>query len=49
MPSTVTLTITTGKLSGKQYIEVIDLALTEKPQIYFQTAIEFKEALLKSI
>ncbi|MFM5980140.1 MAG: protein kinase domain-containing protein [Sphaerospermopsis kisseleviana] len=29
--------------------QVIDLALTEKPQIYFQTAIEFKEALLKTI
>ncbi|MEA5576726.1 protein kinase domain-containing protein [Anabaena sp. UHCC 0451] len=27
--------------------QVIDLALTEKPQIYFQSAIEFKEALLK--
>jgi serine/threonine protein kinase len=29
--------------------EVIDLALTEKPQIYFQSVIEFKEALLKYI
>ncbi|WP_353931184.1 protein kinase [Okeanomitos corallinicola TIOX110] len=29
--------------------EVIDLALTEKPQIYFQTALEFKEALLKAV
>ena len=27
--------------------KVIDLALTEKPQIYFQTAAEFKQALLE--
>ncbi|MFM2061936.1 MAG: Serine/threonine-protein kinase pkn6 [Cyanobacteriota bacterium] len=29
--------------------DVIDLALTEKPQIYFPTAVEFKEALLRCI
>ena len=29
--------------------EVIDLALTEKPKIYFQTAAEFKAALLKCV
>ena len=75
MQSTITLTITTGKLSGKQYIfdscttcligrndvpilqrnenipkklaQVIDLALIEKPQIYFDSAGKFKEALIK--
>ena len=29
--------------------KVIDLALQEKPQIYFQTAAEFKQALLDCI
>jgi hypothetical protein len=29
--------------------EVIDLALVEKPKIYFQTADEFKAALLKCV
>jgi hypothetical protein len=29
--------------------EVIDLALIEKPKIYFQTAAEFKAALLKCV
>ncbi|MTJ54448.1 FHA domain-containing protein [Anabaena sp. UHCC 0253] len=33
----------------KKLAQVIDLALKEKPQIYFQTAAEFKEALLKCI
>jgi eukaryotic-like serine/threonine-protein kinase len=28
--------------------KVIDLALTETPQIQFQTAAQFKEALLKT-
>ncbi|WP_413172498.1 hypothetical protein [Anabaena azotica] len=28
--------------------KVIDLALTEKPQIQFQTAAQFKEALVKT-
>jgi eukaryotic-like serine/threonine-protein kinase len=28
--------------------KVIDLALTEKPQIQFQAAAQFKEALLKT-
>jgi eukaryotic-like serine/threonine-protein kinase len=31
----------------KELAKVIDLALQEKPQIYFQTAAEFKKALLK--
>ncbi|MEH2156154.1 protein kinase domain-containing protein [Nostoc sp.] len=31
----------------KQLAEVIDLALIEKPEIYFQSAAEFKQALLK--
>jgi len=29
--------------------EVIDLALTENPKIHFQTAAEFKAALLKCV
>jgi hypothetical protein len=29
--------------------EVIDLALVEKPEIYFPSAAEFKKALVKSI
>ncbi|MGI2908087.1 protein kinase domain-containing protein [Tolypothrix sp. VBCCA 56010] len=31
----------------KQLAEVIDLALIEKPEIYFQSAAEFKQALLR--
>jgi serine/threonine protein kinase len=31
----------------KKLAQVIDLALKEKPQIYFQTAAEFKQALLE--
>ena len=33
----------------KKLAEVIDLALIEKPKIRFQTAAEFKAALLKCV
>lgn len=33
-------------LIGQHLAEVIDLALVEKPEIYFKSAIEFKQALL---
>ncbi|MEA5577448.1 protein kinase domain-containing protein [Anabaena sp. UHCC 0451] len=38
-----------NKSIPKKLAEVIDLALVEKPQITFQTAEEFKQALIKSI